>query len=55
MKIPVVGMDPSMTHWGIAKSWLDLTTGYLDTPDLQVIEPLKTTHKQVRVNSVIWR
>jgi Holliday junction resolvasome RuvABC endonuclease subunit len=52
MKIPVVGFDPSMTGWGIAESELDLTTGYLDTPLLRVLEPKKITSKQVRQNSV---
>lgn len=51
MKIPVVGMDPSLTHWGIASAELDLTTGFLSTPDLVLIEPEKLTHKQVRQNS----
>lgn len=52
MKIPVVGFDPSMTAWGIAESELDLTTGYLDTPRLRVLEPEKPTRKQVRQNSI---
>jgi Holliday junction resolvasome RuvABC endonuclease subunit len=51
MKIAVVGFDPSLTHWGIASSVLDLTTGYLDTPVLEIVEPEKLTHKQVRQNS----
>lgn len=44
-------MDPSLSHWGIASSELDLTTGFLDTPVLEVVEPEKLTHKQVRQNS----
>lgn len=51
MKISVVGFDPSLTNWGIAECELDLTTGYLDTPHLTLIEPEKLTHKQVRQNS----
>lgn len=51
MKIPVVGMDPSLTAWGIALGNLDLSQGYLDTPELQVIEPVKPKGKQVRQNS----
>jgi Holliday junction resolvasome RuvABC endonuclease subunit len=51
MKIPVVGFDPSLTHWGIAEAMLDLTTGYLDSPSLSVIVPSKLTGKQVRQNS----
>lgn len=52
MKIPVVGFDPSLTHWGIAQAQLDLTTGFLDTPHLQVVAPKKIKHKQVRQNSI---
>lgn len=51
MRIPVVGMDPSLTAWGVAFGYLDLVGGYLDTPDLKVIEPNKIKGKQVRQNS----
>jgi len=51
MKIPVVGMDPSLTHWGIALADLDLTTGYLDNVELRLIEPTRINTKQVRQNS----
>lgn len=51
MKITVVGMDPSLTNWGIAESILDLTTGYLETPSLTLVEPEKLKGKQVRQNS----
>lgn len=51
MKIPVVGMDPSLTSWGIAKCMLDLETGFLEVIDLQVIETEVSKNKQVRVNS----
>lgn len=51
MKIPVVGMDPSLTNWGIAEAILDLTTGYLETPVLTLVEPEKLKGKQVRQNS----
>jgi hypothetical protein len=51
MIIPVVGMDPSLLHWGFAKANLDLTTGELDTPVLQVLEPMELKGKQIRVNS----
>lgn len=52
MIIPVVGFDPSLTHWGIAEATLDLTQGFLSTPVLEVIEPEKIKAKQVRQNSV---
>lgn len=51
MKIPVAGFDPSLTHWGIAEAQLDLETGYLDTPELTLIEPDELKGKQVRNNS----
>lgn len=51
MRISVCGMDPSLTAWGIAESFLDLTTGELDTPRFQVIEPEREDSKQVRKNS----
>lgn len=51
MRIPVVGFDPSLTHWGIAKGELDLTTGFLYDPILWVLEPDKVALKQVRQNS----
>jgi Holliday junction resolvasome RuvABC endonuclease subunit len=52
MKIRVVGFDPSMRHWGIASAMLDLTTGFLDTPVLQIVEPIEPTGKQVRQNTI---
>lgn len=51
MKIPVVGFDPSLRHWGIAEAQLDLTTGILDTPKLTLIEPKHKKGRQVRQNS----
>lgn len=51
MKIPVLGMDPSLTNWGLAFSQLDLTTGFLDDPELLLVSPTKIDHKQVRQNS----
>jgi len=52
MRIPVVGFDPSMRHWGIAEGTLDLETGFLDDLHLSLIEPKEKTHKQVRTNSI---
>lgn len=51
MKVPVVGFDPSLRNWGIASSYLDLTTGILDTPHLEVISVKDIKGKQVRQNS----
>ncbi len=51
MKIPVLGLDPSYLHWGLASAELDLTTGILTTPFIQVIEPSELEGKNIRVNS----
>ena len=51
MKIKVVGMDPSLNNWGIAEAFLDLTTGYLSTPFLSLVQPEEMKGKQVRQNS----
>ena len=51
MKIPVVGMDPSLTNWGIAGGVLDLDSGELTQLRLNLIEPNKERGKQVRQNS----
>lgn len=51
MKIPVLGMDPSLRHWGLAEATLCLTTGILEPNNLQVIEPKDLEGKQVRQNS----
>ncbi|MER9436709.1 hypothetical protein NKJ04_17600 [Mesorhizobium sp. M0618] len=51
MLIPVLGMDPSLRHWGLAEGNLDLTAGVLSTPIGSIIEPKDLEGKQVRVNS----
>jgi Holliday junction resolvasome RuvABC endonuclease subunit len=51
VKIPVVGFDPSLTHWGIAQAELDLITGELTTPHLKILEPDRIKIKSVRQNS----
>jgi Holliday junction resolvasome RuvABC endonuclease subunit len=51
MKIPVLGMDPSLRNWGLAAAELDLTTGILETPSLGLVCPDDLTGKQVRQNS----
>ena len=51
MIIPVVGFDPSLTHWGRAKVNLDLDTGHVNSPELDVFMPTVKKTKQVRVNS----
>lgn len=51
MKIPVLGMDPSLRNWGLAESNLCLDTGYLDDPRLSLVQPQDIKGKQVRQNS----
>jgi len=40
-----------MNHWGLAGGQLDLLTGELTDPWVEIIEPLDLTGKQVRQNS----
>lgn len=49
--MPILGMDPSLLHWGLASAQIDLISGVLSTPDLELIEPMELTGKQIRVNS----
>lgn len=51
MKIPVLGMDPSLRNWGLAITELDLEKGFLDTPRLVLVSPKDQSGKQVRQNS----
>ena len=51
MRIPVLGMDPSLRNWGLASGLLDLSTGALELSDLSVVQPKEETSKQVRKNS----
>lgn len=51
MKIPVLGMDPSLRNWGLASGMLDLDTGHFDLQLIDVIQPLELQGKQVRNNS----
>ena len=50
MIIPVLGLDPSLRHWGMAEAFLDLSTGILSTPLGSVIEPRDLEGKNIRVN-----
>ena len=51
MKNPVLGMDPSLRHWGLAETELDLDSGVITTPIITIIEPIEEKSKQVRQNS----
>lgn len=51
MRIPVLGMDPSLRNWGLAQAELCLTTGTLTTPFFSLVQPKDLEGKQVRQNS----
>ena len=46
----LVGMDPSMSNWGIARGILH-PSGQLEIANIDVIQPSVSDHKQVRQNS----
>lgn len=51
MKIPVLGCDPSLSNWGLARGMLDLDTGTFEDVELLLIETKPDDTKQVRQNS----
>lgn len=52
MQIKVVGFDPSMRNWGAVSAMLDLDTGILSSPHLDIFQTTnEPSAKQVRVNS----
>lgn len=51
--ISVVGFDPSLRNWGVSKGFLTLGDSPILTIDtLAVIQPIQSTGKQVRQNSL---
>lgn len=50
--LKVLGVDPSFSNWGMAKSIYDLDSGILKIEELLVVKPVKQTAKTVRQNSV---
>lgn len=50
-KLIVVGMDPSLRHWGLCKVIYDTETEEIEVTELGVIEHTPVKTKQVRVNS----
>ena len=50
--IQVVGVDPSLRHWGISKGIYNVKTQNLHIYDVATIEPVLSTGKQVRQNSL---
>ena len=51
MLIPVVGFDPSLRNWGIARGNLDLVTGVLQDISLELVQSVDPTGMTVRQNS----
>lgn len=51
MILNVVGMDPSLTHWGIATGTYDTVEKTLRVQHIAVTTPVKSSSKQVRQNS----
>lgn len=51
MKISVLGMDPSLSNWGMASATLDLETGFLTDVKVGVEQTSPDKAKQVRQNS----
>ncbi len=52
MLLTVVGFDPSLRNWGIAKGLFDSEKNYLIINELDIITPNLTRSKQVRQNSL---
>ena len=48
----VVGMDPSLRNWGISRGTFNLDTKQVLIDELEVVNPVLPTGKQVRQNSV---
>lgn len=49
--IPVMGMDPSLNNWGLAKGYFDTETMKLSITELDLINPEFSSGKTVRQNS----
>ncbi|AIZ94815.1 hypothetical protein [Pseudomonas phage vB_PaeP_4029] len=50
-RLNVIGMDPSMSNWGLACGQYDTTSNTLSLRHIEVIKTSKTKDKQIRVNS----
>jgi len=49
--IPILGMDPSLNNWGLARGWYDPVDGSLRIGTVEVVKPEFSRVKQVRQNS----
>lgn len=47
----VIGFDPSMRNWGIAKATYSLRDGTVTVSTLNVVQPIRPRGKQIRKNS----
>ncbi len=50
-KIPIVGLDPSMSNFGLNHGWYDLDTGVIEIEGFVLVETKKASAKTIRVNS----
>lgn len=50
--IKVIGMDPSLRNWGMARGVIDMEQGSLFLENVDVIQAVLPTGKQVRQNSI---
>lgn len=51
MKLVVLGMDPSLSNWGLARGLYDIDTGEIRIQRVGVVQPTLLEGKQVRNNS----
>lgn len=51
MKVPVLGVDPSMRNWGLARGLLDIDTGVFEGLELLLVQTEVDHTKSVRTNS----
>ena len=52
MKIEVIGMDPSLCNWGLAKGSYDTRSQQIEISQIDLINPVLPKGKQIRQNSV---
>ncbi|KLV10225.1 hypothetical protein [Photobacterium ganghwense] len=51
MKLDIIGLDPSMSNFGLVKGVYDIETGKVEIRDMILTETKKGSNKQVRQNS----
>lgn len=50
--IRVVGLDPALRNWGIARGTYDIVSKRIDVDSLGIVQPVLPKGKQVRQNSI---